>query len=190
MLTMVIAAPAASAQPADVAASATPTDEPGAPQAIGYGAMPGGLHAPSAETLPKGAVEVALLGGFGQRGGLLGTDHKLNRGIGNLAVAFAPHPLLTIGLSLDGRVDKHSPGNDDGYVGDPHLMIRAAKASGNLRFGGQLGIWVPGKDAPSIAGSAPACRNSGECCASPCTGISRCRRPTWSIAAWRSATPI
>ncbi len=151
---MVIAAPAASAQPADVAASATSTDAPTAAQAIGYGAMPGGLHAPSAETLPKGAVEVALLGGFGQRGGLLGTDHKLNRGIGNLAVAFAPHPLLTIGLSLDGRVDKHSPGNDDGYVGDPHLMIRAAKASGNLRFGGQLGIWVPGKDAPSIAGSA------------------------------------
>ncbi|CAN5892346.1 hypothetical protein BH11MYX3_BH11MYX3_12360 [soil metagenome] len=33
-------------------------------------------------------------------------------------------------------------------------MVRAAKASGNLRFGGQVGIWVPGKDAPSVAGSA------------------------------------
>lgn len=95
-----------------------------------------------------------MLGGFGQRGGLLGTDHKLNRGIGNFAIGFAPHELITIALSLDGRYDKHSPGSDDGYVGDPHLLVRAAKASGNLRFGGQLGIWVPGKDAPSVAGSA------------------------------------
>jgi hypothetical protein len=116
--------------------------------------MPGGLNAPSAQTLPKGMISVAMLGGFGQRGGLLGTDHKLSRGIGNLAVAFAPTSLITIGLSLDGRADKHSPGTEDGYVGDPHLIIRAAKAQGNLRFGGQLGIWVPGKDAPSIAGSA------------------------------------
>ena len=150
---MVIALPVASAQPADVPEGATSTDAP-ASQAIGYGAMPGGLHAPSAETLPKGAVEVSTLGGFGQRGGLLGTGHKLTRTLGDLAVAFAPHELITIGLSLDGRYDKHSPGSDDGYVGDPHLMVRAAKAQGNLRFGGQLGIWVPGKDAPSVAGSA------------------------------------
>ncbi len=116
--------------------------------------MPGGLHAPAAVTLPRGAVEVALLGGYGRRGGLLGTDHKLNRGIGNLAIGFAPHELITIALSLDGRYDKHFPGGDDGYVGDPHLLVRAAKAAGNLRFGGQVGIWVPGKDAPSVAGSA------------------------------------
>ncbi len=153
-LATVVVSPAAFAQPADVGASVEPADEPVAPQAIGYAAMPGGLHAPSAETLPKGAVEVALLGGFGQRKGLLGTDHKMSRGIGDLAVAFAPTELITIGLSLDGHADKHSPRKDDGYVGDPHLVVRAAKASGNLRFGGQLGIWVPGKDAPSVAGSA------------------------------------
>lgn len=153
-LATVVVSPAALAEPVDVAASAERAGEPVTPHAIGYAAMPGGLHAPSAETLPKGAVEVALLGGFGQRKGLLGTDHKLSRGIGDLAVAFAPTDLITIGLSLDGRADKHSPSKDDGYVGDPHLMVRAAKPSGNLRFGGQLGIWVPGKDAPSVAGSA------------------------------------
>jgi Carboxypeptidase regulatory-like domain len=154
ILITVAASSVASAQPADVSPSATESEEAAPPQAIGYGAMPGGLHAPAAVTLPKGAVEVAMLGGFGQRGGLLGTDHKLNRGIGNIAIGFAPHELITIALSLDGRYDKHSPGSDDGYVGDPHLLVRAAKASGNLRFGGQLGIWVPGKDAPSVAGSA------------------------------------
>ncbi len=154
-LITVAASSVASAQPADVSASTTSTDEAAAPPAaIGYAAMPGGLHAPAAVTLPKGAVEVAMLGGFGQRGGLLGTDHKLNRGIGNIAIGFAPHELITIALSLDGRYDKHSPGSDDGYVGDPHLLVRAAKAAGNLRFGGQVGIWVPGKDAPSVAGSA------------------------------------
>ncbi len=154
ILITVVASSVASAQPADVPASATEPDEPAPAAAIGYGAMPGGLHAPAAVTLPKGAVEVAMLGGFGQRGGLLGTGTKLDRGIGNIAIGFAPHELITIALSLDGRYDKHSPGSDDGYVGDPHLLVRAAKAAGNLRFGGQLGIWVPGKDAPSVAGSA------------------------------------
>ncbi|MBA3456995.1 MAG: hypothetical protein H0T42_28155, partial [Deltaproteobacteria bacterium] len=160
-LSLVAAAPIASAQPADVTASAAPTDvDPAPSQVIGYGAMPGGLHAPSAQTLPKGAVEVATLGGFGWRKGLLGSDHRFGRGIGNLAIAFAPHEAITIGVSLDGRYDKHY-GNaamctDDcnGYVGDPRILVRAASASGNLRFGGQLGVWIPGKDAPSVAGSA------------------------------------
>lgn len=154
ILTTVAASSVAAAQPADVSASLPPPVESAPPTAIGYAAMPGGLHAPAAVTLPKGAVEVAMLGGFGQRGGLLGTDHKLSRGIGDIAIGFAPHELITIALSLDGRYDRHSPGSDDGYVGDPHLLVRAAKASGNLRFGGQLGVWVPGKDAPSVAGSA------------------------------------
>ncbi len=105
-------------------------------------------------------MEVATLGGFGWRKGLLGEDHRFGRGIGNLAIAFAPHEAITIGLSLDGRYDKHfgtaAMCTDDcnGYVGDPRILVRAAKASGNLRFGGQLGVWIPGKDAPSIAGSA------------------------------------
>lgn len=155
------AAPIASAQSADVTASAAAADVDTVPsQVIGYGALPGGLHAPSAQTLPKGSVEVATLGGFGWREGLLGEDHRFGRGIGNLAIAFAPHEAITIGLSLDGRYDKHfgdaAMCTDDcnGYVGDPRLLVRAAKASGNVRFGGQLGVWIPGKDAPSVAGSA------------------------------------
>ena len=151
----------ASAQPAEVAAVADPAAIPAPATAIGYGAMPGGLHVPSAETLPKGAVEVTAQSGFGTRETLLGPDHKMSRMIGTIAVAFAPTPLLTIGLSLDGRYDKHSggaagtaPKTDDGYVGDPHLLVRAARPFGNVKLGGQLGIWVPGKDAPSIAATA------------------------------------
>ena len=138
-------------------------------QAIAYGAMPGGLHAPTAETLPKGTVQVSTLSGLGRRSGLLGPDHKFNRAIGDLAIAFGATDMISIGLSLDGRYDKHwgaigdssknlmtttPAGGDDGYVGDPHLFVRLAKNTGSLIVGGQLGLWVPGKDAPSIAGSA------------------------------------
>lgn len=162
-----------SAQEAEISAG-TSTDQSVAPaQDIVYGAMPGGLHAPTAETLPKGAVEVSTLMGLGRRTGLLGPDHKFNRGVGDLAIAFGATPYLSIGISLDGRYDRHwgtlgdpmlgdpttvpaAPGgkNEDGYVGDPHLIVRASKNTGSLIAGGQLGIWVPGKDAPSVAGSA------------------------------------
>jgi len=162
------------AQEADVTAGVSSSDQTVAPsQAIAYGAMPGGLHAPTAEVLPKGAVEVSTLMGLGRRTGLLGPDHKFNRGIGDLAIAFGATDFLSVGLSLDGRYDRHwgqvgdatmntmsttpaAPAgkNEDGYVGDPHLIVRLAKKAGTTAFGGQLGIWVPGKDAPSIAGSA------------------------------------
>src|SRR4051812_21801005 len=93
----------ASAQEADVTASVS-IDKGVAPsQAIAYGALPGGLHAPTAETLPKGAIEVATLTGFGRRTGLLGPDHKLNRAIGDLAFGFGVTDIISLGLSLDGR---------------------------------------------------------------------------------------
>jgi hypothetical protein len=142
----------------DVAASADrgePAPQP--PQRIGYGALPGGLHVATAETLPVGTVELALLSGFGYRPGLLSKDHSFDRAIGDIAVAYAPLPSFAIALSFDGRYDKHTGFagmSDDGYVGDPHLLLRLAAPSGKVSFGGQLGVWIPGKNAPSIAGSA------------------------------------
>ncbi|MBX3156986.1 MAG: carboxypeptidase regulatory-like domain-containing protein [Deltaproteobacteria bacterium] len=143
--------------PVDVVA--TPgADGPAEPAPnLGYGAMPGGLHVGAAATLPAGTFAVAALGGFGFRSGLLGDDHSFTRGIGDLAFAYAPTSSLLFALSFDGRYDKHSgvaPEGDDGYVGDPHLMIRFAPPAKNVRFGGQLGVWFPGKDAPSVAASA------------------------------------
>src|SRR5690349_5497386 len=95
------------AQEADVAPGA-PADAPEAPkQAIAYGAMPGGLHAQTAETLPKGAMQFSTLSGIGRRTGLLGEDHKFNRAIGDLAFAYGVTDFLSVGLSLDGRYDRH-----------------------------------------------------------------------------------
>lgn len=147
----------AAAQPADVLAS-TGGDDAGATQPqLGTGALPGGLHVPGADTLPKGTFAIAALGGFGYRSGLLGSDHRFGRGIGDLAFAYAPTPMLVLALELDGRYDRHyglPPSGDDGYVGDPHLLARFAKPFGKNRIGAQVGVWVPGKDAPSVAGSA------------------------------------
>lgn len=162
--------PAASAfaqAPAGADVAAVAASEPAEPPAvvIGYGALPGGIHAPSAQTLPAGTFAVASLGGFGWRSGLLpstgGDDHRFGRGIGNLAFAYAPHDLVTVALALDGRYDRHfgvpptaDGGTEDGYVGDPRVIVRAGKPMGSMTVGGQLGIWVPGKDAPSVAASA------------------------------------
>lgn len=159
-LSVVAAVPVAWAQtapPVDGGETDAPLVEAPGP-VIGYGALPGGLWAPSAETLPKGTVQVALLGGYGMKSDLLADETKFTRTTGRLAIGFAPHELISIALSLDGRFDKHTgpaaTDKDDGYVGDPHLLVRAAKAAGNLHFGGQVDLWVPGKDAPSVAGSA------------------------------------
>jgi hypothetical protein len=156
-LSVLVLSSNAFAQEADVSAGAGTGSAVAPSQAIAYGAMPGGLHAPTAETLPKGAIQVSTLSGLGRRTGLLGTDHKFNRAIGDLAVAFGATPMISVGISLDGRYDRHwglAPSGDDGYVGDPHVIVRIAKGTGSTLFGGQLGIWVPGKDAPSVAGSA------------------------------------
>src|SRR5436190_1339841 len=88
---------------ADVAATGPDSAGPRPPQRIGYGALPGGLHVASAETLPAGTVELGLLSGFGYRKGLLSADHTFDRAIGDIAVAYAPVANLAIALSFDGR---------------------------------------------------------------------------------------
>ncbi len=149
---LVCLGPVASAQP-DVTAVGTPT-EPAPDVDLGYGAMPGGLHAPSADTLPAKMFGVTLIGGFGVRNTLLSADHKMSRSIGDIALAYAPTDAITLGLAFDGRFDKHtgfSAEGDDGYVGDPRLIGRFGKRSGAMTIGGQVSILVPGRDAPSVA---------------------------------------
>jgi hypothetical protein len=144
------------AQSPDLVQSAGPDDPP--PPRVGYGAMPGGLHVASAETLPPGTVEVTALGGYGYRKGLIHADHVFTRALGDLAVTYAPLSTLAIGVSFDGRYDKHTGAQttDDSYVGDPHLLLRYGSpiGGGKIMLGGQLGVWAPGKDAPSIVTSA------------------------------------
>jgi carboxypeptidase family protein len=148
--TVALMADPAFAQPADVAASTSGVAEPAPAIVLGYGALPGGLHVAGGETLPAGTFAFSALGGFGQRSGLLGANTTLDRVVGDLAFAYAPVAQVAIGVSFDGRYDKHT-GNEDGLVGDPHVLVRAGTAMGKNHFGAQLGVWLPGKDAPSVA---------------------------------------
>ena len=155
-----VAASVAPASAQDVSAGVMTADTAGgtADPAVGYGALPGGIHVSSAENLPKGVAEVEMLAGYGSRSGLLAADHTLGRALGDVSVAYSPLEILTLGLSFDGRYDHHTggpaPTPETGYVGDPHLYVRVAKELGKIHLGGQLGIWTPGRKAPSLVASA------------------------------------
>jgi hypothetical protein len=142
---------------------AVATDDAGPPPRVGYGAMPGGLHTATAEVLPPGTFELAVLSGYGYRKGLVNDTHTFSRALGDFAIAYAPARHFMLGLSLDGRYDKHTKvtdpktmmtADDDNFVGNPHVLIRAAAPLGKVSVGGQLRIWLPGKNAPSIDLSA------------------------------------
>ncbi|HWO18377.1 MAG TPA: carboxypeptidase regulatory-like domain-containing protein [Kofleriaceae bacterium] len=131
--------------------------EPARPGALGASALPGGIHAPEAETLPAGTMGFAATGGLGYRSGLVGEGHRMSRGLGALGLAYAPTGGLSLALELDGRYDRHTgvtPDGDGNYVGDPRLIARLSRGRGAARIGGQLTLWAPGREAPSIAASA------------------------------------
>jgi hypothetical protein len=149
--------PAAAQPVGGVTTGAAGVEAEPAPLELGYGALPGGLRAPSARTLPAGAFAIGAVGGYGFRSALLSEDHQMTRGTGDIGFGFGITDSISIALSFDGRYDKHTgvaPEGDDGYVGDPHVLVRAGKRVGSLTAGAQVGVWVPGKDAPSIAADA------------------------------------
>jgi hypothetical protein len=78
--------------------------------------------------------------------------------MGRLAAAVTPVPLLELALVLDGRHDRHPDEGEGAYggsVGDPRLLARLGSALGDsARLGGELSLWIPGGDAPSVVASA------------------------------------
>lgn len=135
----------------DVAARAAEPPPP-AP-VLGYGGMPGGQLVAAAQSVPAGQVGLAGFAAFGYRDDLLGPEHRLTRGAGSLSIAYAPLRQLTIGLTIDGRYDRHyglDPSGEDGYVGDPRLLLRVAQPVGPISLGAQASVWLPGNDAPSV----------------------------------------
>jgi hypothetical protein len=139
-------------------------DGPGvepAPEVLEVGAsgLPGGARIGYAESLPGGTVTTAFTAGFGFRSGLLDPDHSMSRGMATAALAYSISDLFSASLMLDGRYDKHSGGtggsfDDDGWVGEPRLHLRAGKTLGKIGAGAEITVWVPGKDAPSIVAEA------------------------------------
>jgi hypothetical protein len=165
---VVVAAPAAWAQSSPPAEAAEPASAPAAsveaeaeaPAAapapgvvLGYGAMPGGQLTAAAQPVPAGQVGLAAFGSFGFRDELLGAGHRYTRSGDSLSLAYSPLRLLTLGLTIDGRYDSHSGAavpDEDGYVGDPRLLVRVAAPAGPVSLGAQARVWFPGNDAPSV----------------------------------------
>lgn len=136
-----------------IAAAPAPDSASADAAVLGYGAMPGGQLTAAPLVLPAGLVGASGFAAVGTRRELLGADHRFTRGAGSLSVAYSPIDLLSVGLTVDGRYDRHyglAPSGEDGYVGDPRLIVRLARQLGSVSLGAQLGVWLPGKDAPSV----------------------------------------
>jgi len=98
-------------------------------------------------------IGVGASAGYGLTTDVLMLDDSHNRIMGRLGVSVAPIDWLQFALQLDGRYDSHTLGDgttDDGLVGDPRLKIRAGGDLGGLLLGGEVVLWVPGADAPSM----------------------------------------
>lgn len=116
-------------------------------------ALPGFLRVPSA--LPGATPwSVAAGTGYGWTEDVLGLDDRHHQLAGHVAVAWQPLPWLGAALRLDGRYDRHTFGdgpNDDGWVGDPRLVLAAqGQPARGVGLGGRATVWVPGGDAPSL----------------------------------------
>ncbi len=84
-------------------------------------------------------------------GAFEGSHHRLH---GILSGGFSLFPWLAFGLSFDGRYDIHpddDEGSDSSIVGYPRLLARGGyRINEILQIGGEIGLLLPGGDAPSI----------------------------------------
>jgi hypothetical protein len=84
-----------------------------------------------------------------------GSHHRL---IGNLGLAYVPLDWLALSLEFDGRIDIHPDevgGKNVTGTGDPWLHARAGwPLKRGVSLGGEVGIWLPGNDAPSFSADA------------------------------------
>ena len=124
---------------------------PAAAQTSYRSALPGAGRLRLLDT-PRSIATVSLGAGYGFTESVLGTDDTHHRIAGGLAVGVHPASWLSVALSLEGRLDKHSGTlGGSSAVGDPriHLLFRLPEM-GDLRLGLAIDLWAPGGDAPSI----------------------------------------
>jgi hypothetical protein len=116
-------------------------------------ALPGIVRVPVAGGNARAGVAGAASAGFGVTESVLATSDVHRRAFGSLAASFRSSGCLAASLRLDGRYDWHSdvPGGDGGGgVGDPRIAARCGADLGSLKIGAELGVWLPGKGAPSV----------------------------------------
>jgi len=119
--------------------------EPAAPHALG--------RVLTAGAAPLGSTVLAS-SGYAYTGAVLGAGDAHHRLAGSLTLDDRVLSWLDLAVRLDGRADVHTaPGQSSGtdLVGDPRLFVRVDRdwASG-LRLGARMGLWLPGRNAPSV----------------------------------------
>lgn len=116
------------------------------------GALPGVARVGFAGPLEKG-VSLSAFSGYGFTGEVLNDGDSHHQVSGEIAASLRLTEYFGFGIQLDGRYDKHNGSeSDDGWVGNPRINARAANRIGDTPFaaGGQLRLWLPGADAPSV----------------------------------------
>jgi len=117
------------------------------------GALPGFVRVGAASPFDTGLV-VAGLAGYGYRGAMVADSDDHHRAAIDVATSFRPLDWLAIAARFSGRYDRHTDtgeADDSGWVGDPRLAVRATlPVGGALWLAAHAGLWVPGRDAPSL----------------------------------------
>jgi hypothetical protein len=121
------------------------------------GALPGFVRVGAAGPFHTGLV-VSGLAGYGYQGSVVAESDRHHRAAFDLATSFRPLDWLAIAARISARYDRHvdtGASDDSGWVGDPRLAARASHRLGEaLWLAAQAGVWVPGRDAPSLAPGA------------------------------------
>ena len=156
---LLAAAPLARARAADA--------DPAQPQVVGHVFAAGAGDA-------ERSVFVLSAASYGYTESVLGIGDAHHRMAGALMVEGQPLPWLDLAFRVDGRYDLHIlPGqpSDDGLVGDPRIYARVDRAlGGGLRAAVRAGLWLPGRNAPSIDWSALSPEVTGAVSWVPATG--------------------
>jgi hypothetical protein len=119
-------------------------------------ALPGTWRIGAATAHAPG-VALSAASGYGYTEAVLGQDDTHHRARAGLALSYRPNSWLGFAAAFDARYDRHlGDGIDDGgYVGDPRLTARVLRlGTGDLTFGAEATLWLPGESAPSIVASA------------------------------------
>jgi len=109
----------------------------------------------SPKQFPHAAAAVGMGYGFTEaQTNPVGESGAHHRAFGTLAVMAQPLRFLAAALMFDGRYDKHPDdvlGSSSSTVGEPRLIVRGNEAVGkSFALGAQLGLWIPGGEAPSL----------------------------------------
>ncbi|MCG8419437.1 MAG: carboxypeptidase-like regulatory domain-containing protein [Proteobacteria bacterium] len=126
------------------------------------GALPGVHRVATAEPIAPG-IALFAGAGYGFASSVLAADDSHHRATGALAAGLAIRSWLALAVRLDGRYDRHKGDEigttgdriEQGYVGDPRFMARVrTQIAPSLSLAGQMTLWLPGQNAPSVVPSA------------------------------------